>query len=462
MYRVSTEPPAPMNRSRFLETSAALLAGGLLSPLLGCEGTTRPVRRNWAGNYPYKAPHLLQPKTVAELQTLLKKAGKHKALGTGYSYNDVADNVENQISTQHFNQILALDAEAMTVTVGAGMRYAELTPLLHQKGYALHNLPAVLGMTVGGACATATHGSGLRNGNMATAVVALDLVTPTGEAIHLSREADPDLFKGAVVGLGALGVITSLMLAIQPTYLMRQDVFQNLPLEALLAHYDEIMATGYSLSLFTNWQQKRFDQVWVKRRVEAGTGTLGTSFFGATAATQPLHPVGNLRPDACTPQLGSIGPWHERLPHYRPQAAAPAGAQPVQSEYFVPYQNGPDVLLALMKLGNRLAPHLLVSEVRTVAADRFWMSPCHRQDCLAIQFTWKPDDLNGVKQLLPDLEAELAPFAARPHWATLFKTTPAVLKERYEMLPEFLQLARLYDPYGKCRNEFLDMNVFAR
>ena len=452
-------PPMPMNRARFLETSAALVAGGLLSPLLACEGTARQTRRNWAGNYPYKATAVFQPKTVAEWQELLKKSGKQKALGAGYSYNDIADTVGNQFSTQQINGAITLDPTAQTVTVGAGITYGQLAPWLHQRGHALHNLASVLGMTVGGACATGTHGSGRQNGNLASAVVALDLLTPTGEQVHLSREANAELFKGAVVGLGALGVVSRLTLAIQPTYQVRQEVFQNLPLEALLAHFDDIMASGYSVSLFTNWQQKTMSQVWVKRRVEAGTGLLGTSFFGATAATRHLHPLPGQPAGACTPQLGLVGPWHERLPHFRPQAA-PANARPVQSEYFVPYYHGPDALLALQKMGNRLAPHLLMSEIRTVAADAFWMSPCHRQECLTIQFSWKNPE--QAKPFLPELEAELAPFLARPHWATLFKTAPAVLKERYEMLPEFLQLARMYDPRGQYRNEFLDMNVFAR
>ncbi len=449
-----------MKRNEFLKTSSALVAGSILAPLVACEGQAEAVRKNWAGNYEYQARELFEPKTIDELQTVLKRAGKQKALGSCHCFNDIADSPLSQISTKNLNKVLAIDEQAMTVTVEAGARYGQFAPQLDQKGYALHNLASLPHISVAGACATATHGSGVKNGNLATQVVGLELITPSGEVVNLTREKDGPLFEGAVVGLGALGIITKLTLSTEKTYQVRQDLFQELPLQSLEAHFDEIMSSGYSVSLFTDWQNKKISQVWVKRRVEADTTSMGPDFFGAKAATKNLHPITKLSAENCTDQMGVPGPWYERLPHFK-MGFTPSSGEELQSEYFVPRRNGLEAYLALEKLGSTIFPQLMISEIRTIAADSFWMSPCRNQDSVAFHFTWK-QNWEEVRKILPLIEAELAPFNARPHWGKLFKVDPTVLKERYDMLPEFKQLAQMYDPTGKFRNKFLDLNVYVR
>ena len=436
------------------------MAGSLLSPLLSCQNKVGTGRKNWAKNYEYTAPDLYQPASTDEVQALVKKLDRQKALGSCHCFNDIADSPIGQISTQKLTKLVSLDEKNQTVTVESGVRYGQLAPELDKRGFALHNLASLPHISVAGACATATHGSGVKNGNLATAVQGLELVTPAGEVVTLNRQSDPELFKGAVVNLGALGVITKVTLGIQPTYQVRQDIFQNLPLQSLVDHFDEIMGVGYSVSLFTDWQKKLISQVWVKRRVEPGTSSLGADFFGAKAATRKLHPITSASAENCTDQLGVPGPWYERLPHFK-MGFTPSSGDELQSEYFVSRHNAVDAFLALEKMGDVIFPQLLISEIRTIAADPFWMSPAHKQDSVAFHFTWKPN-WPAVKEILPQIEAELAPFQARPHWGKLFTTTPAVLRERYEMLPEFRQLTRLYDPLGKCRNPFLEMNIYAR
>lgn len=449
-----------MKRNEFLKTSSVLVAGGMLSPLISCTGNKNAVRKNWAGNYTFQAPEYYEPKTMDELQTVMKRAGKRKALGSGHCFNDIADSPLSQISTKHFTKLVAIDEQAMTVTIEAGARYGQFAPTLDQKGYALHNLASLPHISVAGACATATHGSGVKNGNLSSAVAGLELLTASGDLVNLTRDKDGHLFNGAVVGLGALGIVTKLTLDIQKTYQVRQDLFQDLPLQSLVDHFDAILASGYSVSLFTDWQNKKISQVWVKRRVEAGTKSLDPDFFGAKAATKNLHPITKMSAENCTEQLGVPGPWYERLPHFK-MGFTPSSGEELQSEYFVPRLNAVDALLALEKLGGTIYPQLMISEIRTIAADSFWMSPCYNQACVAFHFTWK-QNWDEVKKILPIIEAELAPYKARPHWGKLFKVDPAVLKERYDMLPEFLQLARMYDPHGNFRNKYLDLNVYAR
>jgi xylitol oxidase len=447
-----------MKRKTFLQTSAAFAAGALISPLTACQPKPQAIRKNWSGNYQYKAENLFQPKSVNELQDLVKKLGKQKALGSRHCFNDIADSPLNQISTEFFNKVIAINEQAKTVTVEGGVRYGQFAPELDQQGYALHNLASLPHISVAGACSTATHGSGVTNGNLATAVAGIELVTPKGEVIQLSRDKDGEKFNAAVVGLGALGIVTKVTLDVQKTYDVRQDLFQDLPLQSLKDHFDEILSSGYSVSLFTDWQKQVISQVWVKRRVDQAVKNLGTDFFGAKVATKNLHPITRLSAENCTEQMGVPGRWYERLPHFK-MGFTPSSGKELQSEYFVPRENGLEAMLALEKKGNLIFPQLMITEIRTIAADNYWMSPAYHQDCVAIHFTWK-QNWKEVSKLLPMIEAELAPFNPRPHWGKLFKLAPATLHTRYEKLPDFLKTIHEYDPEGKFRNAFLDLNIY--
>ena len=447
-----------MKRKTFLKTSTALIAGSFLPTMISCKQEVKAVRKNWAGNYTYKAQNLHQPNTVEEVQALVKKLNQQKALGSCHCFNDIADSPLDQISTLNLNKVVSLDEKAMTVTVEGGSKYGQFSPELDKKGYALHNLASLPHISVAGACATATHGSGMKNGNLASAASAIEMVTGTGDIITLSREKDGDKFNGAVVGLGALGIITKVTLDVQKSFQVRQDLFQDLPLQQLKEHFEEIMSSGYSVSLFTDWQNGIISQVWVKRKVEADTKAMGADFFGAKAATKNLHPITALSAENCTDQMGVAGPWYERLPHFK-MGFTPSSGEELQSEFFVPRQNAVDAILALEKKRDQITPQLMITEIRAIAADNLWMSPCYKQDCIAIHFTWK-QHIPEVMQLLPMIEAELAPFNYRPHWGKLFTIAPSILHSRYERLPDFLNLVKEYDPKGKFKNDYLNKNIF--
>ena len=408
---------------------------------------------NWAGNYRYKAKNLYHPHTVGEIRNLVAKLDKVKALGSRHCFNDIADSPLAQISTEHLDQI-AIDEDVMTVTLGSGLRYGQFCPELDRRGYALHNLASLPHISVAGAIATATHGSGVTNGNLGTAVSELEFVSGTGELVTLNRRKNSDLLSGAIVNLGALGVVTKITLDIERTFSVRQDVFENLAFAELTENFDEIMLSGYSVSLFTNWQDQTIDQVWVKRRFADCMKDLPSELFGARAATDHVMPVSGNSGENRTDQMGIPGPWHERLPHFK-MGFTPSSGDELQSEYFVPRHNAIDAILALEKLHKQIGPLLQVSEIRCIAADDQWLSPCFKQDCVAFHFTWKPD-AEAVGKLLPVIEAELAPYKARPHWGKVFTTSPKVLRSLYERLPDFIELAKTYDPLGKFRNDFID------
>jgi xylitol oxidase len=412
---------------------------------------------NWAGNYFYHAQQIHQPETVEQIQEIVRRSNKLKALGTRHSFNEIADSSGDLISLKHFDRILELDRERATVTVEAGVRYGELCRWLDREGFALHNLASLPHISVAGACATATHGSGDGNQNLAAAVSGLEIVTADGELSHLAGEDQQ--FHGAVVNLGGLGIVTKLTLEIRPNFQMQQDVYVNLALANLETHFDQLTGSGYSVSLFTDWRDAAFNQVWVKRHVPDGVSIKADAeLFGAKLATTHLHPIPSLSAENCTEQLGICGSWHDRLPHFRLEFT-PSSGEELQSEYILPRQHAISAFHLVAALGKYISPLLQVSEVRTIAADKLWMSPSYEQDCVAIHFTWKKDWAN-VRRVLPVIEDKLAPFEAHPHWGKLFTISPSHLQSLFKKLPEFRQLLQQYDPHGKFRNGFLDRYIF--
>lgn len=414
---------------------------------------------NWAGNLEYAAESVHYPASVDEVREVVRRSRAVRALGSRHSFNRIADTAGSLVSLRRMDRVVSLDVAANTVTVEAGMRYAELAGWLHANGHALHNLPSSPHISVAGACATASHGSGRGNGNLATAVCAIEFVDAAGEVVTLSRGSDGDAFAGAVVALGGLGIVTRLTLDLQPSFDVRQAVYRDLPMRVLEHHFDAVMGSGYSVSLFTDWTRETIGQVWIKERVpEGGESALGAEFYGARPATGDVHPVDGQPAENATRQMGVPGPWHERLPHFRAGFDPSVGSE-LQSEYFVPVEHAWPAIRAVAALHEQITPHLFVSEIRAVDADGLWMSPCHHQPCVALHTTWKPDG-DAVATLLPRMEAALAPFGAVPHWGKLFTMDPAVLRSRYARLAEFRELLAHHDPRGKFRNGFLDRNLY--
>ena len=394
---------------------------------------------NWAGNVTYSATHFARPSSLEQLQALVAASRRIRALGTGHSFNRIADSAGALVSVADLPGGVDVDTDGRRVKVAAGLRYGEVTGRLNEAGLALPNLGSLPHISIAGACATGTHGSGDSNGILATAVSALEMVTATGDVVALNRD-DGD-FRGAVVGLGALGIVTSLTLDLVPAFEIAQYVYEDLPREQLAAHFDDVFAAAYSVSLFTNWQHPRVNQVWLKRRVDRQDGwTPEPRWLGAALADGPRHPLPGMSAANCTEQMGSPGPWNTRLPFFRLEFT-PSNGEELQSEYLVPRGRALEALEAMDRLRDRVAPVLQMSEIRTVAADELWMSPAYRRDGVAIHFTWVKDP-RAVTPVIAAVEEQLGPFAARPHWGKLFCMGPEVLRGRYERLTEFGWLTR--------------------
>jgi xylitol oxidase len=397
---------------------------------------------NWAGNVRFRALRRHRPTSLAALRDLVAASPAVRVLGTGHSFNAIADTTGDLVSVAALPPDVDIDSDRGTVRVAAGLRYGDVAPRLHAAGWALPNLASLPHLSIAGAVATGTHGSGDSNGNLATTVVGLDVVLADGSAW-----TPPDV-RPWVVGLGALGVVTHLTLRLVPTFEIAQYVYDGVPVPADPAEVDELFGAGYSVSLFTRWTGTG-NQAWVKG---PPAGTVAPRWLGGTLADGPRHPIPGAPAESCTVQQGIPGPWHERLPHFRADATPSAGDE-LQSEYLVPRDLATDALAAMATVGERVAPALHVSELRTVAADELWLSPSYRRDSLAIHFTWV-NDAAAVGPAMAAVEEALAPLDARPHWGKLFGY--GGFRERYERFDDFVALVRQHDPTGKFRNAWLD------
>jgi len=445
-----------MKKRTFIKLSSALVAAPLIAPFESWAQNEK--LKNWAGNLEYSTSKIDYPKSLEEVQQLVKKYSKLKVLGTRHCFNTIADSKYNFISLREMKKIVSLDANAKTVTVEGGIKYGELCPWLNDKGFALHNLASLPHISVAGAITTATHGSGVRNKNLCGPVEALEIVTADGDVINLLKK-DGEKFYAAVVGLGAIGVVTKVTLNIQPTFMMRQWVYTKMPLQQMKEHFDEIVSSGYSVSLFTDWQNESINEVWIKSLVDdASNAEAKKDFFGAAPATKNVHPIIELPAENCTEQMGVPGTWYERLPHFK-MGFTPSSGKELQAEYFVPHEHAVEAIQAIQKMGKEIGPHLFISEIRTIDADDFWMSPCYKQPSVTIHFTWK-QEWNAVSKLLPAIEKELAPFNAKPHWGKLFTMSPSTLASRYQKMNDFKKVVAEFDSKGKFRNEFLEKNIY--
>ena len=409
---------------------------------------------NWSGTYQFTAREVIAARTVGEVQQAVagRPGARVRAIGTRHSFNDLADNGATLVSVTAIAPDPVIDEAARTVTAGAGTSYGTLAAWLQDRGWALGNLGSLPHISVAGATATGTHGSGSRNRVLSTAVAGLEYVDADGALRHADRSA-PD-FAGLPVGLGAFGIVVRVTLDIQPSYRVRQDVYNGPSWDRVLAELDAVMSAAYSISLFTDWTGDGIHAAWVKRRLDADDdgSAAADEFFGAPRELGRARlidaPVDNLT------LVGVPGPWSERLPHFRIDSP-PSNGDEIQSEYFVDRADGAAALEAIRRLSPLITPLLLVSEIRATAPDRLWLSGSYDRPTLALHFTWRnqPDQVSGA---VAAVEAALAPFGARPHWGKLTHIQAGQPERLYPRLGDARAQFERLDPAGRFSNDRLE------
>jgi alditol oxidase len=406
-------------------------------------------RTNWAGNVILGAARVYRPASVDNLRQIVGNSRRIRALGRGHSFSGIVGVAGDLVLLDGLPKMLDIDSARSTVKVAAGMSYAEVALELHRTGFALANMASIPHISIGGACATGTHGSGDHQCVLAASVAAMQLVGSDGDLIDLRRDIDRDHFRGSVVALGSVGIVTQLTLDIEPAYDMSQRVYLGVPLDEIHDRLDDVFGAGYSVSVFTDWCSGETN-VWVKQRVDQPV----SKWTAGIQAQHRIHPVPGMSPELCTEQLGVVGPWHERLTHFRPSPTLEAGNE-LQSEVFLPRNVAQRAITALHEIGGLLAPALLVSEIRTLRADDLWLSPAYGRDSVAFHFTWTTNE-SAVLPAVAAIEERLMPLDPRPHWGKISAMTPRKVISSYERAPEFEQLMIEHDPTFKFRNDFVN------
>jgi xylitol oxidase len=413
------------------------------------ESDNQPAGQNWAQSHSFGAETVQRPADAGEVRELILRGGPVRALGTRHTFTDLADTTGRLVSIERLATDLVIDEDAQTASFAPGVRYGDLATQLQARGWALHNLASLPHISVAGAVATGTHGSGDRNPNLSAVVAGLELVDGRGELVRLTR-GDVD-FDGAVVSLGALGIVTRITLDIEPTFDVRQDLYNDLSWDVALERFDEVTSSAYSVSLFLNWLGDTIGQVWLKSRMDAPAPP--DDLFGAIKQTEAEHMLPDQPATNTTQQGGVPGPWNDRLAHFK-LGFTPSNGDELQSEFLVPRRNILPALRAMRELGLRIAPLLLITEIRTMTADRLWLSGAYDTDAVGIHFTWKKLPTE-VDELLPDIEAALLPLGARPHWGKVFTAGVDRLAPLYPRFDDFRALVAKYDPDGIFRNDYL-------
>ena len=403
---------------------------------------------NWSGTVTFRDSNSFAPVTTAELAEIVATNPKVRARGSAHCFNAIADTDCVSVTFENLSKELVIDKEKQIVTVSAGIKYGELAVELEKRGWALHNMASLPHISVAGAIATATHGSGVGNGNLATAVRGLEIVLPDGSIKKITSENSD--FAGYVVGLGLVGIVAKVDLAIEPTFNIEQTVYRGLSRETYGANLDEIMSLAYSVSYFTTWAAAGGGEVWAKFR---SASIAPDHLFEAYPATSNRHPLPGLNPEPCTEQMAVSGPWHLRLPHFKMEFTPSAGDE-IQSEFFVDRKDAPAAIAALEKIAPQINEILWVTEIRAIAADGLWMSPHFQRDSIGIHFTWKKVD--AVYEFVKVVEAVLAPFKYRPHLGKVYSASPEYIRSVMPKMDEFVRLVKEIDPTNKFGNEMTD------
>lgn len=410
------------------------------------------TRTNWAGNVTYGASDLVSPTSVDEVRRVVAATPRLTALGSTHSFNRIADTDGVQVTVAGLPPVLDVDTDRRVVRVAAGMTHAAVAAGLEARGWALANLASLPHISVAGAVATGTHGSGVRNPSLAQAVVGVEVVRADGSVAVVDASSPDGALDAHRVALGALGVVTAVELAIEPTFQVATTVHLDLPWDAVLEHFDAVVSDAYSVSLFTSFDDRGARQVWTKRRTDEPAPTVDLVALGARPADGPVHP-GENDTAGVTEQGGVPGPWSERLPHFRSTFTPSTGAE-IQAEYLIPASHAVAALETLRPLEPVFAPLLIAAEVRTIAADTAWLAPSSGRQSVGLHFTFRRD-AEAVAAAVARIEDVLAPFDPRPHWGKVSAAGVERLHEAYPRLDDFAALARDLDPTGRFRNAYL-------
>lgn len=403
---------------------------------------------NWSRNIYFEENEYFQPESLIELQDLVRSKSSIRARGSAHSFNEIANTKSCAINLAKMPKVIEINQDNKSVLASAGLTYGELAPALHKKGWALSNLASLPHISIAGSISTGTHGSGIRNKNLANQVKSIRFIDHQGQ-LHQIEQSSPD-FNALVIGLGLGGIVYQYELSIEPTFQISQVVYPDIPIEILQSNFEEIMGVAYSVSFFTDWSTKNIGNLWCKFHSDEN---ILDEISGYSQATQKYHPIPSMDPIACTDQFAVEGNWYERLPHFKIEFSPSVGDE-IQSEFFIDRKDAAAAIDAISKLGSEISPLLWITELRTIAADELWLSGAFQRETLGIHFTWKK--MPEIYAVISKVEQALLPFNYRPHWGKAFSSNPSHLHRAFPRMSQFFELIQKIDPEEKFYNEFVE------
>jgi FAD-linked oxidoreductase len=412
--------------------------------------------RNWTGDQRCRPAAIARPRTRDELAATIARAAEHghavKVPGSGHSFSDVTLTDGVMVRLDGLNRILDVDPVGGLVTVEAGMRLRELSAALHEHGRALANLGDIDRQTVAGAISTATHGTGGRLQNLSAQVAAVELVTAAGDVVALSADRDPDGFRAARVGLGALGALATVTLRTVPAFtLHRVDATQ--PLADVLDGFERLVDDNDHFEFFTFPYTGaaitvRRNRTHAPRRPRSKLALTVDARLVQPVIANALMAVGARRP-ALVPSLNRrfapLVAEGEYVDDSHRVFTSERTLRFTEMEYAVPRAHGPEVVRRVLDwVHERRFPTNLPLECRAVAADDAFLSPSYERDTVYVAVhqyrgvEWRP--------YFDAVEAIAAEYGGRPHWGKRHGLTRETLASRYPRFDDFLAVRDRLDP----------------
>src|SRR4051812_19920969 len=411
---------------------------------------------NWAGDQ-HCAPALFsRPASEAELADAVRHGASVRAAGSGHSFTDIACTDGHMLSLRRMNQVLGSDGDL--VEVQAGMTLHELGPALAERGLAMENLGDVDAQSLGGALATGTHGTGVGLRNLSAQVAAMRLVTANGSVVTCSAGEDPDLFRAARIGLGALGIASTVTLRCVPLYTLRR-VDEQRPLDEVLDNLEELADARERFELFTfPYSGLCLTRTTERTRVAPAHARstwlhdvlLENAALGAFCRTGRAFP--RLVP-AIDRLLGRLAAGGVRTDVAHRIYANPRLVHFTEMEYAIPRAAGAEVVRAVLDLiERRRLPIVFPLEVRFAAADDAFLSPAHERDsCYVAVHQYRGMEFEGYFR---GVEAIMDEHGGRPHWGKRHYQSAATLAPRYPEWARFAAVRDRLDPGRRFANDY--------
>ena len=423
--------------------------------------------RNWAGTATATPARWVHPSDPAEIGAALRAAERDgltvRAVGTGHSFTSIAATDGVAMDLSGWTGIVSADTDTGRVTVRSGTTLHQLNAALDALGLALINMGDVDAQTVAGALSTGTHGTGAKLGGMATQITGLELVLADGSVVSCSAGERPELFAAARVGLGALGVISTVTLACEPAFVLAADERPE-PIDELIANFDEHAANNDHFE-FHWFPYGRNALVKRNNRQPAGTTpepmSAARQFFEyhvmENTALGLISRINRAAPKTVRPaqrlidSLLSVRSYSDRSHRV---FVSPRQVRFVESEYAIPRAELPAVLGELRREIPKLPdPVAFPLEIRVAAADDIWLSTATGRDSAYIaihQYQGMP-----YRQYFDLFESIVSTVDGRPHWGKMHTLDAETLAKRYPRFEDFRRVRAEVDPAGRFDNDYL-------